>query len=275
METKRDLRRLFPSVLDRAIKQSKKHYLVKDIMTAPVVTISPEAAMDEAARFMGTRRVGSLIVMKQEDPVGIVTERDLLSNVIAVGRRPEKVKVKTVMSSPLITIDPTATIKEAARTMIKKKGRLAVFDEGELVGVITASDLIKSLPETDETVLKVDEVATKLVITADEKTTMEEIAKTMGRERIGSVVITSEGSPVGIFTERDLLTTFLAEERPLSTPVGEVASRPLMVVPSGSNIIETAFIMATNKIRRLPLVDENDELVGIVTARDLVEAYAK
>lgn len=275
METKRDLRRLFPSVLDRAIKQSKKHYLVKDIMTAPVVTISPEAAMDEAARFMGTRRVGSLIVMKQEDPVGIVTERDLLSNVIAVGRRPEKVKVKTVMSSPLITIDPTATIKEAARTMIKKKGRLAVFDEGELVGVITASDLIKSLPETDETVLKVDEVATKLVITADEKTTVEEIAKTMGRERIGSVVITSEGSPVGIFTERDLLTTFLAEERPLSTPVGEVASRPLMVVPSGSNIIETAFIMATNKIRRLPLVDENDELVGIVTARDLVEAYAK
>lgn len=275
METKRDLRRLFPSVLDRAIKQSKKFYQVRDIMATPVATISPEAAMDEAARVMGTRRVGSLIVIKDGDPVGIVTERDLLSNVIAVGRRPEKVKVETVMSSPLITIDPVATIKQAAQTMIRRKGRLAVFDEGELVGVITASDLIKSLPETDETVLNVDEVATKRVITADEKTTVEEVAKTMGRERIGSVVITSGGSPVGIFTERDLLTTFLAEERPLSTPVGEVASRPLMVVPSRSNVFETAFIMATNKIRRLPLVDENDELVGIVTARDLVEAYAK
>jgi len=105
--------------------------------------------------------------------------------------------------------------------------------------------------------------------------TVDDIAKTMGRERIGSVVITSEGRPVGIFTERDLLTTFLAEGRPLSTPVGEVTSRPLMVVSSGSNVLETAFIMATNRIRRLPLVDENDELVGIVTARDLVEAYAK
>ena len=275
METKRDLRRLFPSVLDRAIKQSKKHYLVKDIMATPVATISPEATMEEAARVMGERRVGSLIVMKDGDPVGIVTERDLLSNVFAVGRRPEKVKVEAVMSSPLITIGPTATIKEAAQTMIRKKGRLAVFDEGELVGIITASDLIQSLPETDETVLKADQIATKRVMTADEKVTVDDIAKTMGRERIGSVVITSEGRPVGIFTERDLLTTFLAEGRPLSTPVGEVASRPLMVVPSGSNVLETAFIMATNRIRRLPLVDENDELVGIVTARDLVEAYAK
>jgi len=275
METKRDLRRLFPSVLDRAIKQSKRHYLVRDIMATPVVTISPEATMNEAARIMGERRVGSLIVERDGDPVGIVTERDLLSNVIAVGRRPEKVKVEAVMSSPLITIGPTATIKEAAQTMIRKKGRLAVFDEGELVGIITASDLIQSLPETDETVLKADQIATKRVMTADEKVTVDDIAKTMGRERIGSVVITSEGRPVGIFTERDLLTTFLAEGRPLSTPVGEVASRPLMVVPSGSNVLETAFIMATNRIRRLPLVDENDELVGIVTARDLVEAYAK
>lgn len=275
METKRDLRRLFPSVLDRAIKQSKKLYQVRDMMATPVATISPEATMEEAARIMGERRVGSLIVMKDGDPVGIVTERDLLSNVIAVGRRPEKVKVEAVMSSPLITISPTATIKEAARTMMRKKGRLAVFDEGELVGIITASDLIQSLPETDETVLKADQIATKRVITADEKVTVDDIAKTMGRERIGSVVITSEGRPVGIFTERDLLTAFLAEERPLNTPVGEVASRPLMVVPSGSNVLETAFIMATNKIRRLPLVDENDELVGIVTARDLVEAYAK
>lgn len=275
METKRDLRRLFPSVLDRAIKQSKKNYLVKDIMATPVATISPEATMDEAARVMGERRVGSLIVMKDGDPVGIVTERDLLSNVIAVGRRPEEVKVESVMSSPLITIGPTATIKEAAQTMIRKKGRLAVFDEGELVGIITASDLIQSLPETDETVLKADQIATKRVITADERVTVDDIAKMMGRERIGSVVITSEGRPVGIFTERDLLTTFLAEERPLNAPVGAVASKPLQVVPAGLNVLETAFIMATNKIRRLPLVDENDELVGIVTARDLVEAYAK
>lgn len=275
METKRDLRRLFPSVLDRAIKQSKKNYLVKDIIETPVATISPEATMEEAARAMGERRVRSLIVMKDGDPVGIVTERDLLSNVFAVGRRLEKVKVEDVMSSPLITIAPTATIKEAAQTMIREKGRLAVFDEGELLGIITASELIKSLPETDETVLKAEQIATKRVITADEKVTVDDIAKMMGRERIGSVVITKEAKPVGIFTERDLLTTFLAEERPLSTPVGEVASRPLMVVQSGSNVLETAFIMATNKIRRLPLVDENNDLVGIVTARDLVEAYAK
>ena len=278
MRTPKDLKKEFPSVLDSAYKQYlrdlSRYKEVKHIMSQDVVTIAPEASMAEAAGIMGEKHIGSLIVTKYETPVGIVTERDLLSKVFALGKDPREEKVEAAMSYPLITIDPAAKIKEAAQMMIQKKGRLAVFDRGKLVGVITASDLVSSLPEVPETEVKVDDFMTKEVVTADEKTPVAGIAKIMGEKRIGSVIVTSKGEPFGIFTERDLLTTFLAKGKPLIVKVGKEASSPLITAPAGTSVHRAAAIMALKKIRRLPIAIE-DKLLGIITARDLVEAYAK
>ena len=97
-------------------------------MSRDIVTIAPEASMAEAAGIMGEKRIGSLIVIKYDTPVGIVTERDLLSKVLALGKDLREEKVEAVMSYPLITIGSTVKIKEAAQMMVQKKGRLAVFD---------------------------------------------------------------------------------------------------------------------------------------------------
>jgi CBS domain-containing protein len=115
---------------------------------------------------------------------------------------------------------------------------------------------------------------TRGVITADEGTTVVSLARLMGEKRIGSVVITRSGEPVGIFTERDLLTTFLARGRSMEVVVGEVCSSPLVAISSGMSIHEAATIMAARRIKRLPIA-EDERLVGIITARDLVEAYAR
>lgn len=274
MEVIKDYHRLFPNVLEKAYERSKSLRKVDDIMSRDIVTIGKEATMDEAARIMGEKHIGSLIVEIDGEPVGIVTERDLLSRVIAKGLDPKNVKVSRVTSSPLITLKPSLSIKKAAQTMIKKKGRLAVFDAGKLVGIITASDLVRSLPESPETVLKVDDYMTREVITSDEGTTVISLARLMGERRIGSVVITRGGEPVGIFTERDLLTTFLARSRSMEVEVGEVCSSPLVAISSGMSIHEAATIMAARRLKRLPIV-ENSRLIGIITARDLVKAYSK
>jgi len=278
MRTPTNLKKEFPSVLDSAYKQYlrdlSRYKEVKHIMSQDVVTTTPEASMAEAAGIMGEKHIGSLIVKKYETPVGIVTERDLLSKVLALEKNPAEEKVEAVMSYPLITIGLMAKIKEAAKMMIQKKGRLAVFDKGKLVGVLTASDLVRSLPEVPETEVKVDDFMTKDVVTADEKTTVASIAKIMGEERIGSVIITRKGKPFGIFTERDLLTTFLVKGKPLIGKVGKETSSPLITAPAGTSVHRAAAIMVLKKIRRLPIAAENN-LVGIITARDLVEAYAK
>ena len=270
----RDLRREFPSDLDRAYMQYKKNQKVTDIMSRSVVTVTPEATMEDAAKIMGEKHIGSLVVTRKGKPIGIVTERDLLTNIIALGKAPKKITVKEVMSSPLLTIDPNARVKEAAQEMIKKKGKLIVFDVDKLVGILTASDLVKTLPDVPETTLVVDDFMTKKIITADERTTIGTIAKMMGTKRIGSVVTTRKGEPRGIFTERDLLTNFLAKGKPLNVAVGEVASSPVLTAPSGITIHQAAYLMDKKHIRRLPIAKDG-KLIGIITARDLVEAYSK
>ena len=273
-----EIKSKLPGVVDIAYEQYKRdlplYRMANELMSKDVLTTTPEASLDEAARIMGEKHVGSLIVVKYKTPVGIVTERDLLSKVIAYGLFLRDGKVEDVMSYPLNGVPYNAKIKEVAKLMITRKGRLAVFDSGTLVGIITASDLIKSLPEVPETEAKVDDFMTKEVVTADKETTVIDIAKIMGSKRIGSVIITREAEPFGIFTERDLLTAFLARGRDLFTEVGMDCSSPLVVIPAGTSVHRAAAAMALKHIRRLPVV-KNDKFVGVITARDLVEAYAK
>lgn len=258
-------------------------------MVPDVVTVTPESTLYEAARIMGEKHIGSLIVIKYKTPVGIITERDLLREVVDRGISLEKdwlvggtsikeEKVEKIMSYPLITISLKSSIKEAAQMMIEKKiRRIAVGEGGKVVGIVTAADLIRCLPETPKTMhawFEVDYFMSKGVITADEETPVEEVAKIMGEKSIGSVIITSNGTPTGIFTERDLLTKFLAEDQSLKIEVGKACSSPLITAPIGISIHDAAAIMTSKHIKRLPITKEG-KMVGILSARDLVEAYAR
>ena len=260
---------------------------IADVMNREIVSITPENTLYEAAQLMGEKRIGSLIVMKYETPVGIITERDLL-NVVSDGVRLEKdwiggnvsireEKVEKVMSFPIIRICIDFTMKEAARKMIENRiRRLAVCDCGELVGKITASHMIRNLPRVPETVKlwsEVDYFMTKHLITADEQMLLENVATLMANKRVGSVIVTKQGKPIGIFTERDLLTNFLAKDKSLVEEVGNACSSPLITAPIGTSVREAAAVMTKNRIKRLPITKDG-ELVGMLSARDLIEAYA-
>jgi CBS domain-containing protein len=273
-----DVKVKLPQVVDIAYDSYKsglpRYRLASDIMTQEVFTVTPETSLDEAAQTMGKKHIGSLIVMKYKTPVGIITERDLLSKVLAYGILLRDQTVEQVMSFPLITVSSTSTIKEAAQLMTEKKSRLAVFYAGNMVGIMTASDLIKSLPDVAETEAIIDDFMTKDLVTATEETPVINIAKTMGNKRVGSIIITHYNTPSGIFTERDLLTHYLAQDKSLFSELGQDYSKPLIAIPAGTSVHRAAAVMASKHIRRLPVI-KNDKLIGIITARDLVEAYAK
>ncbi len=263
-----------PSILDRAYTEARRHMKVGDIMTRKVVTTTPETTMMQAAKTMGEKHIGSLIVVKYKTPIAIVTERDLLSRVLARNMDLKKTLVGDVMSYPLIRICPTFEIREAARTMINKKGRLAVFVCGKMTGILTASDLIRDLPEAPETSMTVDDFMTRDIVSLDEDETVRSAARLMGEKRVGSVVVTRHDTLLGIFTERDLLSTFIVQGKPLDTPVGEACTALLRTAPAGISIHEAAKKMAELHVRRLPIMKKK-QIAGIITARDLVEAYAK
>ena len=119
--------------------------IVKDLMTKDVLTIDSNKTVIEAAALMSQNDVGDLVVMENNTPVGIVTERDFVRRVLALGKS-TKTRVSEVMSTPLKVIDPEAPIKEAARRMVNKGiRRLVVIKDNKLVGIITSTDFAKYL----------------------------------------------------------------------------------------------------------------------------------
>ncbi len=123
--------------------------LVKDIMEEKVQTVDLNASAKNSAAVMAKKGIGSLVVVQGGTAVGIVTEKDLVSKVIADGLDPAKVLVRDIMSTPLITIQPDAKITEAARLMIEYKIKRVVVTgaDGSLAGIVTSGDLARALAE--------------------------------------------------------------------------------------------------------------------------------
>ena len=114
-------------------------------MTKRALTIELAGTVFEAAQLMSRKGVGDLIVVDNEMPVGIVTERDFVRRIVAKGL-PYDTKISDVMTKPLITISPDASIKEAARKMVKSGiRRLPVLEDHKLVGILVVSDFAHHL----------------------------------------------------------------------------------------------------------------------------------
>jgi CBS domain-containing protein len=140
--------------VDRAMSEIglRTRMLVKDVMTSPVVTVDEDAPSNKIATLMGENNLGCVIITsKARKPVGIITERDLVKRVLSKNVVPDTIKAKEIMTSPLVTIEPEATISEAARRMSRLDiRRLGVIYKGNLVGLISSRDILGVMPELIE-----------------------------------------------------------------------------------------------------------------------------
>ncbi|HEX9862526.1 MAG TPA: CBS domain-containing protein [Candidatus Bathyarchaeia archaeon] len=126
--------------------------LVKDTMSSPVVTTDENAPSNKVARLMDENEVGAVVVTNKEGkPLGIITEKDLVIRVLSKNLAPDAVKAKDIMTTPLVTIEPEATISEAARKMSSMNiRRLGVLYKGNLAGLVSSKDILGVMPELIE-----------------------------------------------------------------------------------------------------------------------------
>jgi CBS domain-containing protein len=117
---------------------------VSTLMEKPVISIEENALVQTAAEIMGKKRIGSLIVTKGQAIVGIITERDIMSKVIAEKRDLETVKVKEIMSTPIVTVskdmEGEAVLKIMAENGVRK---VLVTEQTDIVGIFSTSDITK------------------------------------------------------------------------------------------------------------------------------------
>jgi CBS domain-containing protein len=126
--------------------------IVKDVMSSPVVTLDEGATSNKVAHIMDENELGCVVVTnKAGNPVGILTERDLVLRVLANNLKPDSIRAKDIMTAPLVTIEPDATVSEAARRMSRLNiRRLGVTYKGNLVGLVSSKDILGVMPELIE-----------------------------------------------------------------------------------------------------------------------------
>jgi CBS domain-containing protein len=120
----------------------------RDVMTTGVVTIDGMATARQAAEMMDKKGVRALIVDRREpeDAYGIVTQRDIVYEVVAAGEDPDEILVHEIMSKPLVVVNPDLDVKYVARLMANMGlSRAPVIFEGKVQGIVSVSDVLKTV----------------------------------------------------------------------------------------------------------------------------------
>ena len=122
---------------------------VGDVMVKAVLAVELNTNARDCAKAMAKRGVSCAVITQGGTAIGIVTERDLVSKVLADGLDPKKVLVRDIMSTPLITIASEASLTAAAELMAQYRIRrlVVVGGDGSLAGIITTGDIARSLAE--------------------------------------------------------------------------------------------------------------------------------
>ncbi len=129
-------------------------FKVKHIMTKDIISVEYNASVSEAGSTMIKNNIGAVVVTKDNKPIGIITEVDIIKKCCLGKVCSEDLKAEEIMASPLITIEGNAAIGEAAKLMSDKDiRRLLVTEKGEIVGIVTEKDVLRATLSYFENVL--------------------------------------------------------------------------------------------------------------------------
>jgi CBS domain-containing protein len=120
-----------------------------------VFSLAPEATVYEAVELMAAKNVGALLVMREDELLGIVSERDYTRKMVLRGKRSRETKVEEIMSRDLTLAAPSESVENCMRMMTEKRVRhLPVVAEGKVLGVLSIGDLVKHIISTQSATIE-------------------------------------------------------------------------------------------------------------------------
>ena len=126
---------------------------IKDLMVKDVVSLEAHASAYQAVKLMNENKIGCLVVLRNGEAVGILTERDLLERVLEKCKNPKDTYVFEVMTRHIVTGDPEMEIPEAARVMFENNvKKLPLVEGNKLVGIVTLTDIARAAGVDEETI---------------------------------------------------------------------------------------------------------------------------
>jgi CBS domain-containing protein len=271
-------------IIDRLFVQAT----VRQLKPSAAITISPRASLDEAIAEMTTRSVGSLLIADQADLLGIVTERDIL--VRAVDRDLHATSVDTIMTKDPRTVPAKISVARIVYEMATVACRHLVVKNGAQLEVVSSTDVMEYLARVENGPIAIlagplrdlleaplgDSVRGSLV-TVSGNHSVETAWQMMCSRRKGCVaVVNPQGSTLGVFSERDLVRSVLAPGLdPKSTTVEKMMTPRPRTLPHTSSWGLAIGLMAEKHFRHIPVVDDSERAIGMVSVRDCFDRLAE
>ena len=117
---------------------------LKEVMVESVITVESNAKVRDAVKLMNDNEIGCLIVKTKEEPVGIITERDILKRIVHESNNAEQVRVSEIMTKPLVVGNIDMKLEEGVKLMLKQNlKKLPIVEDKRLVGLITLTDVVR------------------------------------------------------------------------------------------------------------------------------------
>jgi CBS domain-containing protein len=253
---------------------------VSEIMATEIISAPASSTVDEVIQQMVARDIGRIIIIRDDLPVGIFTERHVLKHIANDKLDPQRTPVEKVMTSPFRAVAQDTHIVAALGEMIKGKIRhLQVLGARDnIIGIVSMRRILEIAVELGHDLGEnktIGSIVSQAPLSMDESESVWDAVEMMNQRAVSAVVATAALKPVGLFTERDVLNRVVAKQLDGSkTQLKEVMTSPLITMPITALVGEVLEQMSRRDIRNMPIIGEWDQLAGLVSMPDVLQ-YAR
>lgn len=263
------------------------------LYTAPVITLGPEDSINDALFMMKKNDIKRIVVVNNDIPIGIVTERDIgrfLQN-DKTSRMLNQIHLNEIMSRNIFAISKDQDellVQCAIRMDAFQIGSIVIVDNEKLVGIVTKLDLTKNFSNSFAGAFKVKDYMNTKMITCRKSDSLLFALTMLNRNKIARLVVTdNDGRPIGIisydtflrnsryfeFKKQNTRDYLLPQDSAKELLVSDLVGNELLTVESNDDLAKAARLMVEYNISGIPVVDENGSLEGVISATDVIRAY--
>jgi len=263
------------------------------LYTAPVITLGPEDSINDALFMMKKNDIKRIVVVNDDIPIGIVTERDIgrfLQN-DKTSRMLNQIHLNEIMSRNIFAISKDQDellVQCAIRMDAFQIGSIVIVDNEKLVGIVTKLDLTRDFSNSFAGAFKVKDYMNTKMITCRKSDSLLFALTMLNRNKIARLVVTdNDGRPIGIisydtflrnsryfeFKKQNTRDYLLPKDSAKELLVSDLVGNELLTVESNDDLAKAARLMVEYNISGIPIVDENGNLEGVISATDVIRAY--
>lgn len=246
-------------------------HTIGEYASRPVIAVESRSTVLDAMKLMREKSISCVIALEHGEPIGILTERDIVFAANWLLGQPDLL-INQVMNKPVMTVSGDMTVAQAYRVLKQHNIRhLVVLDTHlDMTGVFTQTDLVRSLSEGvfagfDDII----ELMTSKVLSVTREVPARYALSLMARRSVSCVLVVEDSSPVGMFTERDVVRCVSEGIDMATASVGDVMSSTIVTTPMTTTPSATIGLMLKKKVRRVLVVDDLGSVAGILTQTDI------